>query len=142
MYEDYTHQALPERSYRLMLGTALCVFASNNGFVIENILRNDSADAYNWHDLIDETSGNLANPIKKTITARADNEIAQLFDEIVQMRNRILHGFQITDSDYAQKLATKDKKTQKQFVITEEYLMSFIEKNDALSSKLHDLRGW
>lgn len=52
MSENYTRQALPSRSYRELLGSAVCVFNSNNQF-IENILLN-----YNWYELIEMTSGN------------------------------------------------------------------------------------
>ena len=38
MYENYTRQSLPSRKYRELLGSAVCVFNSNNSFVIENIL--------------------------------------------------------------------------------------------------------
>lgn len=38
MYENYTRQALPSKTYRELLGTALCVFNSNNAFIIENVL--------------------------------------------------------------------------------------------------------
>ena len=36
-----TRQALPPESYLILLGASLCVFNSNNAFVIENILRTD-----------------------------------------------------------------------------------------------------
>lgn len=39
MYEKYSRQALPEKQYRELLGSALCVFNSNNSFIIENILK-------------------------------------------------------------------------------------------------------
>ena len=38
MYEEYTRQSLPSKIYRELLGSAMCVFNSNNCFVIENIL--------------------------------------------------------------------------------------------------------
>lgn len=46
MYENYTKQALPSKSYRELLGSALCVFNSNNTFIIENILRVDNNSQY------------------------------------------------------------------------------------------------
>lgn len=36
-----TRQALPPENYLILLGASLCVFSSNNAFVIENILRID-----------------------------------------------------------------------------------------------------
>lgn len=143
MYEPYTKQSLPSKEYREPLGSAICVFNSNNNFIIENILRSDVASKYNWYDLIDSTSGQLTFPIKETITKESDGTIEQLFKEIVDQRNRILHSFQITENatDNEQILATKNKSNE-QFVITKEYLMDFIEKNDKLSTMLHKFRGF
>lgn len=143
MYEPYTKQSLPSKEYRELLGSAICVFNSNNNFIIENILRSDVASKYNWYDLIDSTSGQLTFPIKETITKESDGTIEQLFKEIVDQRNRILHSFQITENatDNEQILATKNKSNE-QFVITKEYLMDFIEKNDKLSTMLHKFRGF
>lgn len=42
MYEDYSKQALPYKEYRELIGTAICVFSSNNAFIIENIIKTDS----------------------------------------------------------------------------------------------------
>ena len=42
MYESYTRQSLPSKEYRELLGTAICVFNSNNAFIIENVLRYNS----------------------------------------------------------------------------------------------------
>ena len=35
MYENYTRQSLPSKEYRELLGSAICVFNSNNSFIIE-----------------------------------------------------------------------------------------------------------
>lgn len=98
MYETYSKQSLPEKEYRELLGTALCVFSSNNGFLIENIIRtNVSPDS--WYDLIDKTSGQLKKHLSSTISKKSGNkDIENLFLEIVEMRNRIIHGFRITST--------------------------------------------
>lgn len=140
MYESYTRQALPTKKYRELLGSAICVFNSNNSFIIENILREDGGVNYNWYDLIDKTSGQLKSVINSAITNRAGPEISQLFEELVNKRNRIIHSFQIT-SENEQILATKDR-NHYQFKITEEYLLGFIRQNEELSSKLHEFRGY
>ncbi|MER3383434.1 selenium binding protein [Pectobacterium aroidearum] len=147
MYDVFSRQSLPSKKYRELVGTALCVFNSNNGFIIENILREDGDEIYNWHALIDKTSGQLKTPIKETISKKSDNTIATLFDELVIIRNRIMHSFRITapegissDNDN-QMLATKYKDGT-QVIITEDYLLDFIKKNEELSLKLHDLRGF
>ena len=140
MYETYIKQALPSRRYRELLGTAQSVFSSNNAFIIESILMLDSVNHYSWHHLIDQTSGRLIDPIRNTISAEAGNEIEGLFSETARMRNRIDHGYQITDEDGEQRLASKDREPPDQFVLTEDWLMPFIKKNELLSDMLHDPR--
>ncbi|HGE8302980.1 TPA: selenium binding protein [Serratia marcescens] len=147
MYEVFSRQSLPSKKYRELVGTAVCVFNSNNGFIIENILREDDDESYNWYALIDKTSGQLKIPIKETISKKSDDTIATLFEELVIIRNRIMHSFRITapegissDNDN-QMLATKYKDGN-QVIITEGYLLDFIKKNEELSSKLHEFRGF
>lgn len=140
MYEEYSKQVLPSKKYRELLGSALCVFNSNNSFIIENILRVDD-EHYNWFDLIDKTSGNLLSVIDETITsATQNNKISIMFNELVNTRNRIVHSFQITDEYGNQLLATKEKNGN-QYRITEEILFEFIKKNEILSSELYKFRG-
>lgn len=138
MREEYTRQALPPRKYRELLGTAICVFNSNNSFIIENVLRVDDEN-YNYYELIDKSSGELEPIIKKTITARSNTNIAKLFSLIVSKRNRIIHSFQITEEGN-QILRTKNLK-HKQFTITEDILLEFINLNEKLSSTLHEFRN-
>lgn len=138
MYEEYSHQALPSKRYRELLGTAVSVFNSNNQFIIENILEIDNAN-YDWYKLIDSTSGELLGPIKETISKNSDKKIASLFGELVSKRNRILHSFQVTENN-EQILRTKSKNND-QYSITEKYLLEFIGQNDLLSTMLHKLRG-
>ena len=59
MYESYTRQSLPTKRYRELLGSAICVFNSNNAFIVENILKCDDLDKYDWYHLIDLESGRL-----------------------------------------------------------------------------------
>ena len=141
MYENYTRQSLPTKEYRELLGSAICVFNSNNSFIIENILREDGGRNYSWYDLIDKTSGQLKAAINDTITTKAGSEIAKIFSDLVDKRNRIIHSFQITNDDKEQILATKDKQ-HNQFVITKEYLLDFIKGNEVLSDKLYTFRGY
>jgi len=139
MYEEYSRQSLPSKKYRELLGSAICVFNSNNQFIIENILQIDSI-YYNWYELIDKTSGGLSEAIKETITKNSSAKIASLFFVIVSKRNRIIHSFQITENN-EQILRTKNK-NHEQYNITEDYLLGFIKENEKLSSMLHDFRGF
>lgn len=142
MYESYTKQALPSREYRELLGTAICVFNSNINFVVENILRLDDEERYNWRELIDKYSSNLQEILQNKL-GEDGAEIIPLFKKIIQSRNRIVHSYHITEGD-EQILATKDREEKggEQFTITKDYLSDFICMNDKLSSLLHDLRGF
>lgn len=144
MYESYTRQSLPERHYRELLGSALCVFNSNNAFIIHTILRCDDLNKYDWYHLIDLESGKLKGSVHETITARCGDEIELLFVRLIDMRNRIFHSYRITNKHGEQVLATKEKVRDgnEQFEITEEYLLKFIQLNEKLSDKLHALRGY
>ena len=144
MYESYTRQSLPTKQYRELLGSAICVFNSNNAFIIENILRCDDLDKYDWHHLIDLEAGHLKGRVHEVITSRCGDTIETLFSKIIQMRNRIIHSYRITNASGEQILATKErvKDGNRQFEITEEYLLNFIAFNQELSDLLHNLRGY
>ena len=60
------------------------------------------------------------------------------------MRNRIIHSYRVTNASGEQILATKErvKDGNRQFEITEEYLLNFIAFNQELSDLLHNLRGY
>lgn len=141
MYEKYTRQSLPERYYRELLGTAVCVFNSNIAFIIENILQMDNSCS--WYKLIDEKVGKLLETaIKNTVGKDDVFSIVECFREIVKKRNRIIHSFQITNNYQQQILATKEKGDMgKQFQITEKYLLDFIKDNEELCCKLYSLRS-
>lgn len=111
MYEDYTRQALPSKYYRELLGSAMCVFNSNNAFIIENILKKDKENKYDWYKLIDKTSGQLKSVLEDIFVSQLEIEkdITQLFCKLVDKRNQLIHSFQITDNDGKQRLATKDR---------------------------------
>lgn len=140
MYENYTTQSLPNKSYRELLGSALCVFNSNNNFIIENILKHKNNQGHTWYKLIDLTSGKLLEIMIKTITPNKSDNIYILFKDILNTRNRIIHSYQVTHCN-SQILATKDK-NDTQFFIEEEILLNFIKKNEELSSLLHEYRGY
>ena len=144
MYESYTRQSLPTKQYRELLGTALCVFNSNNAFIIENILKCDDLGKYDWYHLIDLESGHLKGSVHEVITLKCGDRIETLFAKIIKMRNRIIHSYRITNASGEQTLATKEKVKDgnRQFEITEEYLFNFISLNQELSILLHDLRGY
>ena len=144
MYENYTRQSLPTKKYRELLGSAICVFNSNNAFLVENILRCDDLGKYDWYHLIDLEFGKLKGSIHDVISSRCGDEIEDLFVNIVNMRNRIIHSFCITDSEGEQILATKEKVKDgnRQFHIDEDYLLEFIGLNQQLSDLLYNLRGY
>ena len=135
-----TRIPLPKDEYVYLLGMAISVFIYNNGFIIENIINTDKS--YSWYDLIDKESGRLNSLIAQTITKNAGSEIADLFSEILYMRNRIIHSFRCTLPNEEQILATKDRVTNQQFYIDEQFLINFVELNNKLSYLLHEYRGY
>lgn len=139
--KQITRQALPDSEYLELLGISLCVFNSNNSFMIENIIRQDDQKKNDWYRLIDQESGKLRSTIQDTIGKHKYGSQAEtLFMELVDMRNRIIHSFQIT-YDGKQMLATKEHNKFNQFRITEEYLRQFIKKNEEMSDLLYKIRG-
>ena len=144
MYEPYTRQALPTKRYRELLGTCLCVFNSNYSFIIENYLATPGHPSYTWYALIDLEAGKLKRRIDELSAQPLWSEISSLFSDLVTSRNRIIHSSQITNKENEQVLATKtrEKDGNQQFEITEEYMLDFIRRNETLSSKLHQLRGY
>lgn len=141
-----TKQSMPTENYRLLLGTALCAFNGNIGFIIENILRVSDNKETNWSALLDASYRALQDKVSKKLDNNSETDISKLFKDICDMRHRIIHSFRITDKDGAQILRTKTKKDdnghEEQYDITEEYLEDFIELNGTLSSLLHELRGY
>lgn len=139
---DYTRQSLPDDDYLRLLGASLCVFNSNNAFLIENILKLDEQDQYDWYELIDLVSGKLAEKIKNVIAGDDGDEVHRQFIELVKLRNRIIHSFTITNAYGEQSLATKEKTTHVQFEINKEYLIEFLTLNQNFSDLLHNIRGY
>ena len=119
------------------------MFNSNNAFVIEIILRISGEKNGSWFQLMDETSGSLGKIVRKVIEPKCGSEIPDLFSNLVDDRNRIAHSFQITGEHGEQLLATKKRENEGggQFVVTEDFLIDFIKKNERLSSLLHECRG-
>ena len=139
MYETYTRQSLPLKYYRELLGSALCVFNSNIAFLIENILNYDDKHGFNWYQLMDMTSGELKKYTTIITSKTKSYRIGVLFADLVEIRNRIIHSFQFTDIDGEQRLATKDR-DNKQYVISEEYLLSFMRMNEEFCLELYATR--
>ena len=87
-------------------------------------------------------SGKLLRHVENQFEKRNAGKVLELFEKLIGKRNRIIHRFQMTDSNGQQTLATKEKETDKQFQITEEYLFDFIKENEKLSNELHNPRGY
>ena len=119
-----TKQSMPTENYRLLLGTALCAFNGNIGFIIENILRLSDDKETTWSDLLDGSYKALKDIVEKKIDDNSEIDISELFGKICDMRNRIIHSFRITNKDGVQILRTKTKKDnnghEEHYDITEE----------------------
>ena len=139
MYENYTRQSLPTKEYRELLGSAICVFSSNTGFLIEILIKINPS--LSWYELIDKTSEKLQKEIDKTFK-NIDFGICNDYRELTKVRNRILHGYRITNNNEQQVLATKTKiPTNIQYEITEQFLLKFIKDNETFSDKLYFIKS-
>lgn len=135
---DYKNKPLPSREYLQTLGKALYIFNNSNSYVIEMILHCEP-DEYTWADLIDRNSGNLRYPIKQMIAKGVNGIIAEKFEELVEVRNRIAHSFQIRDKVTGKPiLAARNHKTGRQTTLTMKYLEKFIEDNIAFAKMLDE----
>lgn len=113
------------------------------------ILRVDTNGTYTWHQLIDEMSGKLKPIIKETILLLSFLIVVLLIylKKLLVSAARIIHSFRITapagmtDDPDNQMLATKYKDGTQE-IITEEYLLNFINLNQEISTKLHQFRGF
>ena len=126
---DYSNELLPDKAYLTLLGKALYIFNNSNSYVIEKILHCEP-DEYSWSELIDRNSGNLRYPIKQTLSKGTDNRIINKFEELIDVRNRIAHSYQIKDKATGKPiLAARNHKTGRQSILTTKYLENFIQKN-------------
>ena len=138
MYDlKLTRMSLPDGDIVYLIGASLCIFNSNNSFIIQNIIKKTN-DINKWYLLMNKTSGEIKKEICEYI---ADDDISVSFSKLVEKRNRIIHSFGGTANNGRQVLFTVDKKTNRQFEITEEYLKEFIHKNEELSDKLYKYRN-
>ena len=88
MYDiSLTHQSLPSEEYIRLLGIAMCVFSSNNGFIIENVIHTDASQS--WRDLIDKESGQLKTTIAATITKVAGDVKSYTKDSPDELKPKI-----------------------------------------------------
>lgn len=147
MYENYSRQAMPDKNYRELLGTAICVFNSNNAFIIENLL--NISNYHDWWNLMDQESGTIAEIMKSRRyknAFRGNEYLFQKWHNLVLNRNRIIHSFQVTSKENSddidgQILFTKVKESGEQFPITKEYLIKFIKDNSDFAIQLDNFRN-
>lgn len=75
--------------------------------------------------MIEYISGQLKPTAEKILSEKIGNDdIFNLFSDLINRRNRIVHSYQITAEDGPQILATKEKifDGNKRFMITEKYI--------------------
>lgn len=95
-----------------------------------------------WIDLIELTAGWLLNYKDKIITILGE-EIYNLFSELVDKRNSIIHSIPTGEKvdNYVIPVYRNDSK-HKYVRINKKYLIDFIKKNEKLSSLIHSFRGY
>ena len=148
---DRTEGILPKDDYTYLLGASLFVFERINAFVVQNLGYTDLTEECDWYHLIDAGQRSYVDRIRKHIDSKLGTDIADRFDRLLDERNRIVHGFPVTNSG-EQVLDTKTKhddddpaNSDKQHIITREEMQQFIADCMDLETRLnpvHDrLRG-
>lgn len=138
-----TRQSTSDEEFLYLLGTCQWVFNSNFGFIIEMIDKehhNNSDER--WTTLIELTAGRLLNYKDKIITILG-KEIYDLFDELVDKRNSIIHSMPTGEKvdNYVIPIYRNDSK-HKYIKIDKSFLIDFIKKNERLSTLIHEFRGY
>ena len=133
--------SLPDEEYLTLLGEAVYVFNSNASFLVENLLHSGAPD---WHALVDKTSGRLQEAAKRWLVNEEDERILELFDELRNDRDRIVHSFPVT-YEWRQELRTKvkakdEERLNYQYQIDRDLLCSFTDRNQELSDELYKCR--
>ena len=89
---NITRQSTSDDELLNLLGISLWVFNSNCGFIIEMIDKEHHSNSSEpWHKLVELTSGRLLD-YKNLIITILGKEIYDLFDNLVEERNCIIHS--------------------------------------------------
>ena len=113
----------------------------NGQFLIENFLSNESNTEENGWTLMGSEAGSIFGKTKETFVRKNHQDIVDLFNDLKNRRNRIIHSFQFAHKDSSQGIATLVRKTHEQFEIDETFLLTFIKDNEKFSDLLHEFRG-
>lgn len=141
--EILTKQSITDEEFLYLLGVCQWVFNSNCSFIIEMIDKehhNNSNES--WAKLIEMTAGRLKD-YKLYIETILGKQIYNMFSELVDERNCIIHSFPTGEKvdDYYIPVYRNDSK--KIYVkVDKEYLIKFIKKNEELSTTLHKFRTY
>ena len=143
---DKTKGILPKDDYTYLLGASLFVFERINAFVVENLGYTGLTEECDWYHLIDAAQHSYVDRIRKHIDRELGTDIADRFGRLLNERNRIVHGFVVTDS-CEQVLGTKTKhndkdpvNSDKQHIITREEMQQFIADCMDLETRLGPVR--
>ena len=138
-----TRQSTSDDEFLYLLGVSQWVFNANCSFIIEMIDKehhNNSNEL--WNKLIELTAGRLLN-YKNKIIAILGRDIYNLFAELVDDRNSIIHSIPTGEKvdDYVISIYRNDTKN-KYVKVDKNFLKNFIQKNEELSNAIHKFRGY
>ena len=140
--DQITRQSTTDEDLLYLLGVSQWVFNSNCAFIIEMIDKehhNNSDES--WNTLLDLTAGTLKD-YKNLVKTILTEDIYDLFYELVEMRNAIIHSLPSGKKvdNYPVSIYRNTKKNLN-FDIDKRYLQEFIKKNEKLSLLIHEVRG-
>lgn len=140
---NITRQSTSDEEFLYLLGLCQWVFNSNFNFIIEMIDKehHDKSDE-RWNLLIEFTAGKLLGYKNKILTILGQ-DIYELFDELIDERNAIIHSIPTGEKvdNYVIPIYRNDSK--KAYIrIDKKYLRNFIEKNQRLTDLIYEIRGY
>ena len=150
--DDNAASILPKDDYTYLLGASLFVFDRINTFVVENLGYTGLAGKHDWYHLIDARQLSYVKLIREHIDHELNTSIADQFDQLLNERNRIVHGFPVTigekeNDNREQVMDTKTKHNDKnpanrnkQHIITREEMQKFIADCMDLNNQLISVR--
>lgn len=150
--DDNAASILPRDDYTYLLGASLFVFDRINAFVVENLGYTGLTGEYDWYHLIDARQLSYVKLIREHIDQELNTNIADQFDQLLNERNRIVHGLPVTigkkeDDNREQVMDTKTKHNDKnpanrnkQHIITREEMQKFIADCMDLNNQLIPVR--
>ena len=140
---NLTRQSLTDSDLLILLGISQWVFNSNCHFVIEMIDKEHHGNSdVSWFEFLSLTAGQINNNYADIINTVLGVEISELFHDLINRRNKIMHSFPTGEKPDGYPIPMYRKSINDPYIsIDKKYLEQFIADNSELSSKINEKRS-